>query len=433
MLKRVIAIILIIMFVFLCTSCNKKTNDENATIQLWCYNDKNNFIYSNALASILSNAKYFCEKNNIPLEIVSYDNNTISYDDYILKRNIAAASGNMIIIDDIRYLQGLEKEHADYSKLENYENLFSVYKNKFCIPLGIPYDGLRINNEAIKYYGIHTDEAIMTYNEYLEIKQQMKSNGARFKMNEGELSDTIHHFLIKNGLIMIEENNINIDKIKFKESLKDAITDICDDLILYNNAYLDVDEIKFQDISFDGEHTIYDENSKLTLLDGNSTTTEYITRFSVLEGYESIEDIKIVIHPRYIGRFPSFYMYKKITNDKIYDLANSIVNDTTYINISGWDSGTERIATPVLDTVKTREMFGVDKNWECNNTYKLKADNGQEKYIKLCNVINSMFEILFKDESKSKLIASYYFNYNQYKNAYGYMPEVISFVKKFTL
>lgn len=429
MLKKVIALILIIMSFFLCTSCYKNVNDENATIQLWCYNDKNDFIYNDALASILSNAKFFCEKNNIPLEIISYDKNTISYDDYVLKRNVAAANGNMIILDDINYLQGIEKEHADYSKLENYENLFSVYKDKFCIPLGIPYEGLRINNEAIDYYDINMGETIITYNEYLEIKQQMKVNGARFKMNGGELSDTIHHFLIKNNLIFAEENNIIKDRTKFTKSLKETIVDICDDVILYKSAFLDLDEIKHQDITFDGEHTIYDENSKLTLLDGNSATAEYITRFGLLEAYESIDDIRSVIHPRYIGRFPCFYMYKKITNDKIYDLANHIVNDVTYRNISTWNSGVEeRLATPALNTVKIREVFGVDENWECNNTYKLKAEQGQEKYIKLCNTINYIFEILFKDEKKSELIAKYYFNYNKYNTSYGYTSEIISFV-----
>ena len=47
-------------------------------------------------------------------------------------------------------------------------------KDRFCIPLGV---GHRIKykfNNAINYYNISTDDPLITYEEYLDIKQQMK-------------------------------------------------------------------------------------------------------------------------------------------------------------------------------------------------------------------------------------------------------------------
>jgi len=71
--------------IFIFTSCNK-TNDENATIQIWCYDFEGAGGYSDALDSILANSKFFCEKNKIPLEVVRYDEKTLSHEDYIKKK-----------------------------------------------------------------------------------------------------------------------------------------------------------------------------------------------------------------------------------------------------------------------------------------------------------------------------------------------------------
>lgn len=45
----------------------------------------------------------------------------------------------MIVIDDVRDMYDLKGANADYKKLENYNNLLSGYKDRFCIPLGVAY------------------------------------------------------------------------------------------------------------------------------------------------------------------------------------------------------------------------------------------------------------------------------------------------------
>ena len=74
---RTFLIVLIITTVFSFASCTK-ANDDKAAIQIWCYDysTEPNY-YSSALALIISNIKSFCEKNEIPFEIIRHDEKTL--------------------------------------------------------------------------------------------------------------------------------------------------------------------------------------------------------------------------------------------------------------------------------------------------------------------------------------------------------------------
>jgi len=409
MKKKFIAIILIIMMILL-SSCGKANND-NAKIQIWCYDFGNAGYYSSAVASIMASSKLFCEKNGIQLEIVRYDEKTLSHDDYVIKRNAAAANGNMIIIEDARFMHDIAMQHADYTELDNYDSLLGAYKDKYCIPLGVGYRSTTINNDAINYYGINTDKPIITYNDYLEIKQQMKEKGARFRVNLTEFSEILDYHIENNGLKFVNyDSDVLKDNNKFKKSLKSAIISACDDFILYNYGYLNVDDVYSKNES-GRDYVIYDENSELTIYDNSDIYS--------LAGYNDVSSIgetilnkTVVIDPESTFLSPCFYMYKKITNNKIYDLANHIVNETSYLY------ATERnhFYSPVFDKERTREILELDENWEYNGAFKINAERGQEKDAKMYKLVNDTFEMLVKDEETSKLIASYYYVNREYSN-----------------
>ena len=198
-IKIIIIVLILITLLTTLISC-KSINDDNAVIQIWYYDYAAHMPmnwYSLALSQVIASAKTFCEKNEIPYEIVAYDEKTLTYNDYLLKRNIAASQGNMIIIEDARYLTDIAKHHADYSKLDNYSNLLNMYKDKYSIPLGVNYHVGIINNKVINYYGISTDKPLITYVDYLELKQEMKEKGAKFKFNQKEFSQMIEYHLNK--------------------------------------------------------------------------------------------------------------------------------------------------------------------------------------------------------------------------------------------
>lgn len=392
---------------FMLVSCNN-VSEQNHTIQIWSYDyDNAGYYYNNAVDAILSNAKFFCEKNEIPFEIVRYNSKTLSYDNYILKRNTAAANGNMIIIEDARYLSDISKQHADYSKLEYYDKLFSVYKDKYCIPLGVGYGLIAVYNNAVNYYGIDMEKPIITYNEYLEIKQQMKEQGARFKLNMREYSDIIDYYLIKNSLKFINnDSEILKDNIKFKESIYKTITGICDDIVKYSDDTFSIDD----KLSIDN-YKSYDKNTELILFD--YVTQYFLTSYGDFSNLkDSILNTTFAVFPNATAMSPCFYMYKNITNDKIYELANYIVNDNSYLNITG----NNHLYSPTFNTEKTRKLLELNDNWEYNGIFKINSDRGQKIDTKINNLINDIFEMLVKNEETSKLIASYYYVDIDYSN-----------------
>ncbi len=419
MLKRLISIIIIIVMIFIFTSCNK-TNDENATIQIWCYDFEGAGGYSDTLDSILANSKIFCEKNKIPLEIVRYDEKTLSHEDYVLKRNAAAANGNMIIIEDARYLSDISKQHADYSKLNNYDSLLSSYKDRYCIPLGVGYRAVAVNNDVLNYYGINTEKPIITYGEYLEIKQQMKESGAKIKVTPTEYEEILDYYLDKNGLKFVNEDSAVLkDNDKFKESLKNTIVGMCDDFILFNDSLLNVDSV--QNYSKNNSF-IYDENSELMLYD-NTDNTYFITGYSDFVNLgESILNKTLVISPKSTFMSPCFYMYKEITNNKIYDLANYIVSETSYLYVSN----RFHYFSPVFDAERTKKLLDVDDNWKYIGEFKTRAEQGKEVDMKIYNLVNDVYEMLVKNKETSKLIASYYYINRGYSNRiYGFVADSI--------
>lgn len=129
---------LLITFIF--SSCanmfTSKNDIDNDTIQLWYYTSYDE-ISANAIFKVVDRAKEFCSGYNIPLEVYNYGVYVLSHEDYILKRNLAALNGNMIIIEDINSMRDLTKHHADYAKFDNYNKLLNSYKDRFCIPFDI--------------------------------------------------------------------------------------------------------------------------------------------------------------------------------------------------------------------------------------------------------------------------------------------------------
>jgi len=392
------------------SSCVKSSSNISKTdkIQLWHYDSERNLGYQKRIVEI---AKEYCERKNIPLELYVYNENTMTVEDYILKRNLALAFGNSIIIDDLRTMEDLINQNADYTKLVNYNSLFNSYKDRFCIPLGVDYLTIVVENEAIEYYDINTSsKSVITYSEYLEIKQQMKDKGARFEFNGREFIEIVDYYLNMNKLLFVDKNSKIIkDGDKFKEALKKTIIDICNDIILYSDANLTMSNKIVGSIS---NSRIYDKNSKMILCNTDKFVEGIVNPYE----YEKIGGFAnktFTIYPYLIGSSPCFYMHKKITNDKIYDLANYIVDESSYFKIIGSDLK-NTCFVPVLNTKNIREVLHVDDNWQVKvkeNKEKLDATDEILAKDEIKKIINSVYDIIVKNEDTSKEVADYYFYY----------------------
>lgn len=436
--KTILLITMILGILSIMSSCNKENEDNMGNeeintakdvtskntdkIQLWVWS-ANSRTYNNCLDNFIENIKEFCKTKDIPLEVHVYTSDIITKDDYILKRNIAAASGNVIIIDNLDSFHSIAKQHADYSKLESYDKLIDANQNRFCIPLGIMNYGEFMDDEAMKHYGIDlSQKPVITYRDYLNIKQEMKEKGAQFKLNYRELNELIRYYLDKNELLFVNEySKVFQDKEKFKEMLKKSIIDLCYDIVTTNNGSLDeIDIIDQKTMGYSElceKEQIYDKKSQLTL-NGEFNIVQALSFQDSLKAIGILYDKVFIINPLFLDYRikvidgSCFYMYKKITNDKIYDVANFIVSESGVQIILNND----RASIPQLITDNIKETLNVDENWKLKEEYR--KINPPIK-----RVIDTTYELIFIDKIRSKEIADYNF-----ANA-DYMIEIRQFVE----
>lgn len=408
------------------TSCSKEAND-NAAIQLWTYDYKitryqSDVSYFENVKALFRNIMAFCDENKIPLEVVMYDASTMSYEDYILKRNIAAAKGNMIIIEDASNLWDLSENHADYTKLENYNQLLDAYKDRFCIPLGISNYTITINNSILDFYGIKLDKSLITYEDYLELKQTMKDKGAKFQVNNFEYSEKIRYYMDKYNLSYINDTKeITGNEDKFKADLKSLIVDFCNDFIKYHDSKFDVAVLEN-----DNQLNVYDENSGLNMfyqLESNIIPALSLTEYDSLSGnFEIIDNNNVSAVYPIVGLSPSFYMHNKITNEKIYDVANFIISEESYKTISG----KYNIYSPVFKGELTKETLKLDDNYDYIGIYKTAADSGDIRSKTILKFIDESLEMLIKNDDYSKHIADYYLsNQDDSRKIYNFISDRI--------
>jgi hypothetical protein len=396
------------MISLLSTSCNKRENVSintkvnNDKIQLWYYIGTDDTPYCNSIFKIVDSAKEFSEKNNIPLEIYGHNKDVLSYEDYIVKRNLAATNGNMIIIEDISYMRDLAKHHADYTKIDNYNKLLDVYKGGFCIPLGTRYSMESIENEAMQYYKISTKKPIIRYFDYLKIKQDMKKKGAKFELSRGEFFELKNYYLYINKLLLLnDKSKIINEKNNLKKMLKKSIIDVCNDILLYYNAS-NLELVNDYEKSF--LRPIHDENSGLTIK-GKATISNFIDpKFTIMNGGNDYIANKTFYFNPLKGAFsPSFYMYKNITNDKIYDLANYIVSEETYLRII---DEYNLSFIPVFKIDKAKDIL------KLNDKMEYIGDAGGSEEIR--EIINTGYDMLLNNKDSAKEMASGHFSNDEY-------------------
>lgn len=402
-MKKILVIILLIMIIIL-SSCS--TNNTDDPVQLWWYDHVSGGGYDpyiEDIQNIIYKLKIYCDSNNIPFEVVNYTSKMISYEDYVLKRNVAMAKGNMILLDFIGNMHDMANNNADYSKLENYDKLLSAYKDRFCIPLGVASFAIDINNEAIEHYDINAERNVINYYDYLEIIQEMKEKGAKFKLSVKTHYDMLSYYAIKNGIFYLNENSeILKNKEELKSSIKKTIIDSYEDYKLYYENYGDFSYLN-EELGL-AYYYLYDEASGLVFSEGDDM--HYISNYSdfMKLGDEITNKTFVVTGGGYW--FPTAFMYKKVTNDKTYDVFNQLLDESYYKLIT---SRAKRDYLPVTDTEKIRELMEVDENWEHIGILKTSAGRS-DKDKKTLSVVNEIYDMYIKDEEKSRHMSEYYFS-----------------------
>lgn len=413
MKKKLIAYILIMIMILV--SCFKPkvetldTSEQSSddSIQIWYYIYKEGTYF---IDYFVENIKKYCDENSIPLSIYKYDENTTPIEEYIEKRNTAAKSGNLISFDRIDDMRDIANQHADYTKLDNYNNLLSQYKDRFCIPLARQGIAIYVSNDVMQYYDIDiANNSLLTYSEYLEIKQKMKEKGAKFEYNSREYNELLEYHLNSNGLLIInEESEIIKNSDELKRMLKKSIFDVCEDILLHSNNELNT-SIRARDKDDPTEYLniskiekLYDENSGLTLSSvlKHATITYVADFFSI-----NLSNKTFIFNPYFTFTIPNFYMHEKITNNKIYDVANYILSDSGYSLIYE-ATNTRFIPTFITDNIK--KQIRVNDDW--------RIEDSLNATIERKDIINKAYELLFKNEERAREISDYVYYNERYSS-----------------
>lgn len=422
MKKGFLTIILIVIIFTLLSSCVNMKNDDikevNDTaasntdkIHLWYYLKSDSDSSSIIIKMIVDKAIDFCTENNIPLETHEFSSKTLSYNDYILKRNLEVNHGNAILIDNINSIRDLAEYHADYSKINNYNKLYDVYKDRFCIPLATAQRVCYIENNVMEYYGLKPEKPLITYLDYLKIKQEMKKKGAKFELNRSEFFEIIRYYQYVYGISDLDEKSeVFKDKQRLKETFKKSVIDILTDLSIYYDSKLTLVN--------DTETTlrpIHDSNSGLDLENYRGLDDRIIIRPEVFNNkLEEISDKTLYFSYQSGLALPHFFMHEKITNERIYELANHIINEDTYMMISN-KAHPRSYTLPVFRIDRLKEFLEVNDNLEFIGTANPKVKE----------IINLAYEMLYKDEAISKELADNHFK------SYDYQASMYFFIIDF--
>jgi hypothetical protein len=410
-MKKIILLILCMSLVL--ASClqereiadgDSKLNPEDI-IKIWYYNDVNHLDEKVLIDMVMLEMGNYAKKNNVEIKLTEYRSDEMSYENYILKRNVAVSSGDAdIVIDTAGGLYSIRNQHGDYSKLDTYNNIIENFKGQYCIPLLLYNMASFVDKTPFQKYGVQVDD-VMTYQEYYEAKQKMKENGAKFCLNKYEMKELEEYYIAKNDVKIIENNGeyeIN------KEAVKKTVSDICGDL---NRYYSEIDEAELESVT---DTEIRDEVGGYLIRDLKRSQFFQITEYdsvvdNIMYNKSGLSDYFFLM--REIGRndyTPSLFINKNTERKHVYNIAAVLFD---YPFFEKLNSGTS--FGPIIDTKAVREYLHVDENWKYNGSEKLDfGGNVDEKGVRLFNECYEMFRtedvsVLFTEKEYRSLLPNF--------------------------
>ena len=312
--------------------------------------------------------------DDIEVDIKQFSYSDLSYDDYVLKRNLAIEHGDLDMTLDLPgSLYALRNKAADYDRIESYKNVFDNYKNQYCVPLCSVLRVNFVNNDVLIKYDIQPKNVITLY-EYYDIKQRMKASGAEFKLNYKEFRELVDYYFIKNDLkILKDKNGLYIDKTAALAAVRELTEDIKSN---YDYEYIISD-------SADYGYKIIEEKSgyEFSGLMYNYSALNY----NDFRNRPPIENYTIVLLDNNgdffsmynSGIMPCLFIPKSSKNDNVYTMADTLFRDGFQLSL--YERRMEGVVTN-LDS--TRDLIGFDENWNYVGVKNLTDENGNKVSLK---------------------------------------------------
>ncbi|NYB75571.1 hypothetical protein HZF24_15595 [Sedimentibacter hydroxybenzoicus DSM 7310] len=413
------------IYLFLCitliavlTSCSEQTSGENDAVKIWWYKQEEGTIFNIIVEKAIESILFQANLDDIEVDVKQFSYSDISYEDYVLKRNLAIEHGDLDMTFDLPgSLYALRNKAADYDRIESYKNVFDNYKNQYCVPLCTVLRVNFVNNDALIKYNIEPKNVI-SLDEYYDIKQRMKVNGAEFKLNSQEFMELVDYYSIKNDLkILRDQKGTYIDKTSALTAISELIDDIKSN---YEYEYIIND-------SDDYDYRIIEEKSgyEFSGLMYNYSALNY----NDFRGRPPIENYTIVLLDNNGDFFslynrvimPCLFMPSISKNDNAYIIADTLFRDGFQLFL--YERGMEGVVTN-LDS--TRDLIGFDEDWNYVGVKNLTDENGNKVSLKMYPKAEEekLYEVLTKGYKVVRnMDMSYFFSSVHY---YGELREFVS-------
>lgn len=225
-MKKIYLFLSVILIVAL-TSCSEQAENEKDIVKIWWYKQEDDTIHNIIVEKAIESILFQADLDDVEVDIKQFSYSDLSYNDYVLKRNLAIEHGDVDMTFDLPGgLYGLRDKAVSYDRIKSYKNVFDNFKNQYCVPLCAVLRVNFVNNDALLKYNIQPQNVI-TLDEYYDIKQRMKESGAKFKLNSREFAELVDYYCIKNDLkILNDKKGLNIDKTAVLTAVCELMEDI---------------------------------------------------------------------------------------------------------------------------------------------------------------------------------------------------------------
>ncbi len=411
--------IFILLFVLMIFLGNIKNKNEINTVEIWWYEYENEQAYNSIISNIVNVIVYNSNAKGISTKEVKYSYKDIPYSDYVFKRNIALSTKNAFTIDDSKSLYSLQKYHDDYNKIENYtkDNYFDIFKGKYCVPMGVYSECVLVNKDIFDYYDIDvSSNKLYIYSEFLDLRQRLKEEGARFRLSKQEYYYTIDYYIDKNKLNSADLlNPHDMAEEEYRQLLKKTILEIYNDFNSYYNEKFNYDMLmgNNDEVSVEmNDNEIYDTTSKQVLM-----STYAIFPFNTVDYNKASSDfsnkIPVLIDNYYARcklKTPCIFIYRRNHDENVYKIASELLTDAYYNIMSPPNNygGNNIYYLPALRSPIITKKLGVDDNF-INNTYMANfAKLGYKKIAEQVNLMNTVTSNIMSDaKSQEQHITSF--------------------------
>ncbi|QSX05877.1 hypothetical protein JYG23_14630 [Sedimentibacter sp. zth1] len=384
---------------------DQEQNDDKSNITEEAYNPSPDVVHIWAYQDECSDAKRlipkienYCKQNNIPVQIHCYLKSEITYDDYILKRNINLGKANTIVCGGFNEMKNLNTKHADYSNVSSFSNIADSCKDLPYILIAYSDYMTLINKKLLNFYDIEYDKEIINKKEYYDLIQQLINKGAKLNSDIAIYESSARLLMEKYNLMLCNIDSENSIDDTYKENLTKAVQEFVD-------INEDKKEIKNNDAC--GNKIVIDENTNLRLNVGFGSMVaddnRYYTDYSRQTLIKSLKDTMILFEP-YNIRY-AIYIGENVTNKDTYNVVNYMMStDIVKNNIS-----LSRLTLKNDCEDKMYSMSSTEATVEDEEEYYI--ENAQE-FVRIENILkdNILNGNINKDFINELMISTYNIN-----------------------